>query len=418
MAKPLAAQVLSKLLSRGPLSRSQLSKLTGLNPATVTRLTQKLLDSAFIQEGQELIERGQPGRRAIELDLRTDAHFVVGIAINAYEQSVAIADLKGQLVARRPVSRLSRPDPDETLRALGAAALELIAERGIAKESVLGCGVACAGVVDTSALRVLSSPDIGWFDTPVAGPLQEKLGAPVFLETMQNALNLTECSFGQAAGAQNAFLVSIQLGIGASLILDGRLIRGGRSAAATFGHMPVAGVEELCNCGRRGCLTTIASGYAVLRSLGLVDRYRAPQPHDPAYATLLTSTLHAAEAGDRDLSAALGQAGQNLGRSLKAAIALAAPDVITLSGPLAHSSAYLGGVKRMLGPTSHDPFGWEGTLYVSDTDLSAAAARLALERFVYRQDDQAWQEREETEISALPIPSQNLVTTQAPSEGN
>lgn len=391
--EPIASQLLDQLLARGPLSRSQISKLTGLNPATITRLSQRLLDEGFIREGAEMVGDGGPGRRAIELDLRTDAHFVVGIAVNAYQQSVVLADLKGRIVARACVPRERKRDPQETLGKLARAASELLGEKGLSNQSLLGTGIVCAGVVDSSARVVLNSPDIGWFQTPVAKPLEDALGAPVFLETMQNGLNLTECSFGRARGARNALLVSVALGIGGSLIVDGRLIRGAESAAWGIGHMPIAGGDEPCNCGRRGCLTTIASGYAVLRSLGLVDPYEHAQEHEPSYATLLTSMLESAEAGDASVNAALRQAGESLGSALKAAIAVVPPDVITLSGPVSRSRSFRDGVASQLAPSERDPYAWPGTLLVSDTELAAAAARLALQRFVFKKHGQVQPQR-------------------------
>lgn len=382
--EPIASQLLHQLLVRGPLSRSQISKLTGLNPATITRLSQRLLDGGFIREGREMIGDGGPGRRAIELDLRTDFHFVVGLAVNAYQQSVVLADLKGRVVARASVPRERKRDPDRTLMMLAEAARGLLAEKGLTAKSLLGTGIVCAGVVDSHAQVVLNSPDIGWFQTPVARPLEDALGAPVFLETMQNGLNLTECSFGRAVGARNALLISIALGVGGSLIVDGRLIRGAESAASGIGHMPIAEADEPCNCGRRGCLTTLASGYAVLRSLGLVNPYAHMQEHEPSYATLLTSTLDAAQAGDPEINAAFGKAGEALGSALKGVIAAVPPDVIILSGPVSGAKSYRDGVARQLAASDRDPYPWPGTLLVSDTELPAAAARLALERFVFR----------------------------------
>lgn len=378
-----ATSILQELFARGPLSRSQLAAATALNPATVTRLTQDLIDRGLIEEGRARVESGQPGRRAIELLLRTDKTFVVGIVVNSYEQSVVLADIVGRTVAERMVPRIAGATPRETLIALAAAAVDLAGEQGIARDRIVGVGLLAAGLVSRERKVVLKSPDIGWFDVSVEAPVREVLDVPLVLETMQNGLNLAECTYGRAAGAQHAMLVSVALGIGSSLIVDDRLIRGAGPAAAGFGHMPIAGANEPCNCGRRGCLTTEAAGYSVLRRLGLVEPYQTPRDHDPSYAALLGDVIARAAGGDGAANAALAAAGEALGEALKAASAVTAPDVIILSGPLPHADSYCKGVKQRLAPSERDPFGWGGELLVSDTPLASAAARLALECFVY-----------------------------------
>ncbi|RAI03480.1 hypothetical protein DLJ53_02960 [Acuticoccus sediminis] len=375
--------VLQVLFTQGPLSRSQIAAATGLNPATVTRLTQALIDEGMVEEGRTRVEARQPGRRAIELHLRTDRTFVAGLVVNAYAQTVAIADIVGRTVAECDVPRLAGASARETLMALAAAAVDLAAANAVPRERIVGTGVLAAGLVTQDPNVVLKSPDIGWFDVAVDDPVRAVLDVPVVLETMQNGLNLAECAYGRAAGTAHAMLVSVALGIGSSLIVDDRLIRGAGQAASGFGHMPVAGAERPCNCGRRGCLTTLAAGYAVLCSLGLVEPYRTARDHDPAYAPLLADVLARAETGDPDASEALGAAGEALGEALKAASAVAAPEVIILSGPVPRAASYREGVERGLAPSPRDPFGWGGRLLVSDTPLASAAARLALERFVY-----------------------------------
>ncbi|WP_342595708.1 ROK family transcriptional regulator [Salinicola lusitanus] len=381
-------RLLTELLLRGPMPRSQLAANVGINPSTVTRLTQQLIDARYLREGEALIEKRQPGRRAIELHLCADEHFVIGIAINAYQQTVAVANLTGTVLARRGVSRSWSPDPRASLSALATAAREALSECGIALDQVVATGVACAGQVDPTGRRVESSPDIGWFQIPVAEWLEASLGPPVFVETMQNALNSTECAFGAAAGTRSSLLVSVALGIGSSLIVDGKVVRARSQTLASMGHMPVAGVEALCNCGRRGCLNTVASGYAVLRRLGSAEGYERPQQHSPALASRLFEVL-ACAASDSTIAYELERAGEQLGEALKSSIVIASPERIALSGPVAQMESYQQGVRQALSPNERDPFGWDGELTVVSTRLEDAAARLALHRQVFLAEMQA-----------------------------
>lgn len=382
MLNSQARQLLGELLLNGPLSRSQLARNIGVSQSVVTRLSQQLIETRFITEGEQL-KNLNPGRRAIELRLRSDQHYVVGFAINSYQQTTAIADLTGKIIATREVSRQWKPDAGSTLSALSQATTEILTENAISLSNVLAVGVACAGQVDETGRKIVTSPDIGWYDVPVVDQLERELGLPVFVESMQNALNVTECKFGKARGARNTLLISVALGIGSSFMVNGTLLQGTQTSSPTIGHVPVHGIKHGCNCGRLGCLATVASGFAILRELGLVEGYSTRQPHPPEHASLLFSQIEQLDAGDESLVETCRTAGLFLGETLKTTIAVTSPETILLWGPVAQQPAYLAGVESALRPNDMDPFGWNHTLIVSDTPLEHAAARLALDRYVF-----------------------------------
>lgn len=385
----IAHRVLKTLFAAGPSSRSDIARTTGLNPATVTRITQALLKQGYIRSGRARVNRASPGRRAVELHLRTDRLFAAGVVMTAYEQSVALVDLTGRPVAKSAIEWSPGQPAVDTLARFAERIEALADDHGIAASQLVGISLACVGTVDIKARRILRSPDIGWFDVSVVEPFAVRLDVPLVVDTMQNTINVAERAFGRAAGAANAMLVSIGLGIGSSLILGNQLIHQTANTSSTFGHMPIAEADELCNCGRYGCLTTRASGYAVLRALDLVGPYREPGSHAPGYAALLLDTLASARRGNDGINEALADAGRTLGEALKAGVAVAMPDAIILAGPVAHLPAYSTAVGHALAPSARDPFGWQGELIISHLDPPTAAGRLALKHFVYDdgQDD-------------------------------
>ena len=130
-------------------------------------------------------------------------------------------------------------------------------------EPVAGIGVGCPGTVDGV---VLYSNNLDWHDFAMADYLQAKTGLPVCLGNDANVAALGE-HWQAAPGAQSAVILTLGTGVGAGVVLGGKLLTGYTGAAAEAGHMVIAGTPDapLCTCGRRGCLESLASATALIR---------------------------------------------------------------------------------------------------------------------------------------------------------
>ena len=165
---------------------------------------------------------------------------------------------------------------------------------------------------------------------------------------MHHALNLAEEGFGNGAGGGDTVLVNASMGIGASVMEQGRIVRGRYSAAGQIGHMNVPGATELCTCGRRGCLDTVASGYGVLRRLALVPPRKVAREHDAAAARKLLAAIERERQGEPKVRQAFQASGAQLGDALNAVRALLDPQRIVLAGPLSTTASYVKGVQAKL----------------------------------------------------------------------
>jgi predicted NBD/HSP70 family sugar kinase len=166
---------------------------------------------------------------------------------------------------------------------------------------------------------------------------------------MLNALNLAEHRYGSARGRRNVILVHTTLGIGASLLVDGAVVRGQGMQAGQIAHARVSGTNLACSCGRRGCLTTVASGHAVLRGLDLVPKSSAdPVRRLERELDLLARVLERAQRHHEPSLGAVLNAGRSLGRFLGTAAAFASPDAIILGGRLGVHANYIWGVREGL----------------------------------------------------------------------
>lgn len=376
--------VLEHLFRASAVSRTALAQATGLTPAAISRITRELVEAGLVRE---LAREGQPaarGRPQVDLELRAEGAYVIGIGVGAFEQWIRIADLRGECVSRRSVQLLGQPSARAALKLLVGEIRALLALAKIPRKRLLGAGIASAGVVDRARGLIIESPNLGWRDLPVARLVSDALGIPVSVESMHHALNLAEEGFGKGAGVGDTVLVNASLGIGASVMEQGRIVRGRHSAAGQIGHMSVAGATDLCTCGRRGCLDTVASGYGVLRRLGLVQPRKVAREHDAAAARKLLSAIERERQGEPRVRQAFQASGAQLGDTLNAVRALLDPQRIVLAGPLASTASYVKGVQARLNERDAGGGSPDSPLLVLGTHTAdSAGACLALTEFAF-----------------------------------
>ena len=373
--------VMKRVFDAGRISRTQIATDTGLTAAAISRITRELLNLNLIEEGSFVLEQSRPGRRSVELSVSSKGAYVIGIGAGAFEQWVRLANLRGEVVFRCPL-RLVGLGPEQAATAIVETLRGVLKKDALRSCKLIGCGVAIAGVVDPATGQVISSPNFGWEQFPLGPILERELGTGVTIESLHHALNLAEASLGQTVGMSNILLVNAALGIGASVLADGRIVRGQGTAAGQIGHIPVDGVDEPCTCGRRGCLDTVASGHAVLTRLGQLPPRDQPKKHEAGDAILLEFAMARAAAGDHEAIEAFRIAGQKLGKTLAAIRMVTDPECIVLAGPLAQVPSYVEGTREMLqvARMANEPV---PQFMVSDQQVDSAGAWLALQRFVF-----------------------------------
>lgn len=215
--------LLREIYGRGPLSRSDLAKATGLTGAAISRITRDLVDKGILQEGDKLAATGKLGPKFVALTFGAD-RYVVGIGVQAVSQWVELADLQGRIVGRRTFAMASVSNADAVLHQCAESVEEILAEAGIPKSKVIGVGLSVVGVVDIHSGTVLRAENLGWNNVPVVRKLTEALGLPVYAESFLNSLMLASSGLSVLDGDRNSLLVVVSLGIGASILLNGGLL--------------------------------------------------------------------------------------------------------------------------------------------------------------------------------------------------
>jgi len=208
----------------------------------------------------------------------------------------------------------------------------VLREAGVEREQVAGAGMGLPGPIDRRTGTVGSSAILaGWARVNAASELSRRLGMRVEVDNDANLGALAELSLGAGRGVEDLVYVKVSSGIGAGLVLGGRLHRGATGIAGEIGHVQVRADGAVCRCGNRGCLETVASGPALLNVLR------------PAHGPDLTlgGMLALAAAGDLGTLRVLNDAGRAIGHALGDLCNSLNPAAVVVGGDLSAAGAPL-----------------------------------------------------------------------------
>jgi predicted NBD/HSP70 family sugar kinase len=299
-------------------SRSQLTRLTGLNRSTVAALVGELVERRLVFEA-ESDARNQVGRPSPIV--RPDP-LAVAIAINPEIDAITIAVVG---LGGRVLTRVRHPtDHVSTAReAVDICAAVIDGLRGDleADHRVVGIGLAIPGLVRSLDGVVRLAPHLGWVDEPVAGMLEAATGYRVVAGNDARLGTLAESTFGAGRGLGDVmYLNGGASGIGGGVITGGRALTGSAGYAGEFGHTLVNSLGTVCHCGAVGCLETEVSRSPLLALVGL----------DDADGDDLERALLSSEAAD--VRAEVHRQLDFLGVALRNAINTLNPETILLGG--------------------------------------------------------------------------------------
>lgn len=328
------------VLRTGDASRADIVRASGLSPATVSLIVSELINSGLVHEVGEGKSSG--GRPPLLLRLDDARNYAVGVKLMRHVISLAVTDLRAEVVYSEVVElALEDGTEDEVdlsyravLGTLEGAIEDVIRKAGIALEHVVGIGVGLAGLVKPETGVCIYSPSFGWNNVEVAAPIEERLGRPVLVDNDVNTLTVAEQWFGRGHGIDNFVVVTVGEGVGAGIVVDGRLYRGALGAAGEVGHIRVDGPRIPCRCGRIGCLEAVSSDGAVRRYLAdAIERgERTTISADAASSIAMAAVRQAADEGDQAAEWALVRAGQMLGLGLAVLVTLLNPRLVIISG--------------------------------------------------------------------------------------
>lgn len=317
--------VLGLIRQAGTTSRAALAKRVTLTPPTVSAIVDELVREGLVTEIGVATRRAGRGRPPKLIAFNARARFVAGIHIGVRTTQIALADAGGDEVAM--VTRSApRGAPEVQLDAIVAMLRDLLDANGVPLQRVVGVGVCVPGRADATTGICRVAPNLGWHDVPVAPRLAAALSVPVFLHNDAQMALLAEAAEGVARGCRDVVLLYAGSGISASAMLDGRIFHGSTGAMGEIGHCAVEGGTATCNCGKTGCLETLASGPAIARAYA--EAVHSDVVLDAA------AVVQAAQRDDAVAARVLEEAGARLGAAAAVLVNLFDPEMLVFGGGL------------------------------------------------------------------------------------
>ena len=308
------------LIGDGSMSRADISRSTDLARAVVSEIVESLMARHLVVE-----EAGTPsgrGKPAKPLRVDTGRQCLLMADLRPTEIVAGVVGLDGVISTTGRVALPPGPGVDDVISVLGSFLRQLAADDG---RTVLTAGVAVPAMLSPEQ-GIVESIQFRWHDVDLAGPLREALGYDVVLVNDATAVAMSELSHRSQAGG-SVIVLHIAGGIGSAIILDGRVHLGERQRAGEVGHIDVGVSDRHCECGRTGCLETVANLPAILGDASVEDLDAVAAPGEPPELRALAERVEFA------------------GRSLGALVCVQAaildiPDVV-IDGPVRRAGARL-----------------------------------------------------------------------------
>jgi predicted NBD/HSP70 family sugar kinase len=307
----------------------------------MTSLINELIAAGLIQDQGKLDSTG--GRRASVYGLVSGACFFLGVDVKQYHINFGLMDFnRNMVIEKQKVPFLLENDPECLLRLIGTIE-EFIDSTGVQRQLILGMGINLKGRINLKAGHNFNY--FHFHDEPLTDTIQKKTGIPAFLENDSRAMALGEYYNGVDAGEKHIVFVNLDYGIGTGIIIDGNLYIGKSGFSGEIGHIPLYDNELLCHCGKKGCLETEASGYALLRKFK--ERIKKGEsssvlrdnksPEDITLADIVSG----AQAEDTLCIELLAESGEKLGKGLAVLINIFNPELMIIGGVMAESGDYI-----------------------------------------------------------------------------
>ncbi len=320
--------VMTVVRQHGPISRRHIAEITGLTKSTVTVAVQRLFSKRILMERGAVITG--PGRPEVLRVLQPDAGYLLGASIDVTGFQLLLFDVEAHVMDKHIGKFDAQMPAEEVLQTVVHAARRF--RQQIAADKYWGFGVSIPGIIAPSG-TVIQAPNLKWEDVEAGQYLQQQIPGPVYVVNDAAAGAIAEYYFGNALTSEFLLYLSLGMGIGGGVMMDGNLLMGVHGAGTEVGHMVIDDNGPFCRCGRQGCFEAVASLRALIERAmrarddwGWVDLdqiIEAFSHNEPWAKQALDETLHYMQQGVINLTNIFD------------------PDTIVLGGPLSRFGDYL-----------------------------------------------------------------------------
>ncbi|MFH0739185.1 MAG: ROK family protein [Candidatus Omnitrophota bacterium] len=262
------------------------------------------------------------------------AKFIVSIDLGGTNLRIALINLRYRIVRKQVMNTRTFSTKDKLILAIRSAIKNITEAYNLQNKDILGVGLGLPGPVDVKRGLIHFLPNIpGWRKVYLKDKLEKMTGLPVFLDNDAKLMSLAEHRLGAAKGFRNALCITLGTGVGAGLIIEGKLYRGRDNASAEIGHLPINEDGPSCNCGGTACLETYIGNSRILKKARKVFGRNIS----------LEELSRRSRAGDAEARAIWLDVARHLGTALVGAVNLLNPECIVIGGGIAGAGKILFG---------------------------------------------------------------------------
>ncbi|HDG1515799.1 TPA: ROK family protein [Vibrio cholerae] len=334
-----AGRVYKLIDQKGPISRIDLSKESELAPASITKITRELIDAHLIHETmvQEAISRGRP---AVGLQTNNLGWQFLSMRLGRGYLTIALHELGGEVLIDTKID-IHEIDQDDVLARLLFEIEEFFQTYAAQLDRVTSIAITLPGLVNSEQGIVLQMPHYNVKNLALGPEIYKATGLPVFVANDTRAWALAEKLFGHSQDVDNSVLISIHHGLGAGIVLDGRVLQGRHGNIGELGHIQIDPQGKRCHCGNYGCLETVASSQAIRDQV--TARIQVGEPSCLATVEEISIEDICAAAADGDPLAVdvIQQLGRYLGAAIAIVINLFNPEKILIGGVINQAKSIL-----------------------------------------------------------------------------
>jgi len=334
-------KILDLLYHHDSLSGSALSKKIGVSLPTALALLNELSQLKFVEAWGTGVSSG--GRKPVMFRLLDESIYIIACELGRYEGKMIVYNSHNQPVSSKSYFETSIDD-NELVEKINSNAQKLIKEFEIDESRIFGIGLTMPGLIDEVKGINYTIKNSEYCN--VKERLETKFNKLVYINNDARMQAYGEYIFGKAKGHLNAVVVNWNWGIGMGMILNGKLYNGSTGFAGELSHTKFVDDGDLCICGKRGCLETVASSNFLVKNavnginenvvsqltLGFKNRVVELQPED---------VINAAKLGDEFAISLLNKIGLALGKGLSFTIQLLNPEIIVLGGVISQANRFV-----------------------------------------------------------------------------
>ncbi|WP_425956775.1 ROK family protein [Xylanimonas sp. McL0601] len=327
--------VIHAVLSAGETTRNEVARSTGLSPATVATVMGELMAEGIVAETRLTV--GRVGRPTATLAMNASRGRVVGIDVaETYVRAIMFDAALNQVGSLEEPRDEHEVAPIVVVEGIGRVVDALLATTGTARADVLGVGVALPGVVQGASGPSVVVPHWGWHRVEL-DRLRDRVGLPLVVDNPLRAIATAELWFGRGRECSSLVTINLGTGVGAGIVLEGRILRGATNSAGEWGHSLLVLDGRECRCGRRGCVEAYVGAPGIQETLREIapDHPLVDVDTQPDFIAALAAAAGRADApsgGDKAVQETIARTAYYLGSAIADLVAVVNPEVVTLTG--------------------------------------------------------------------------------------